>query len=99
MAVSDGASGASGAIAATSAEELETVVNTCKGTQTKVDPQSTGGNTNPEREIVVGSGASEDQSGATKGRGQTNDGVHNEKRRIREPDNTAEAGGRTLGKT
>ena len=32
-------------------------------------------------------------------RGQTNDGVNNEKIQIREPDNTAEAGGRTLGKT
>ena len=96
MAVSDGASGA---VAATKGEGFETVVNTYKETQTEVDPQSTGDNTDPDGGVVVSLGASEDQSGAMRKRWQTNDGVNNEKRRIREPDNTAEAGGRTLGKT
>ena len=42
-----GAGGASGEIDTAIAGELETVVDTCEGTQTGINSQSTGGNTNP----------------------------------------------------
>ena len=69
MTVSDGARDASGTIDAASAGELETVVDTFTGTQTGINSQSTGGNTDPKRENVESLGAPEGKSKKTNGRG------------------------------
>ena len=93
MAVNDGTNRATTAIRGNG---FETVVNAYNGTQTEIDPQSKGDNVYPKRGIVVSLGAPGKQSGAMGKRSRTNDGVKNNKRRIRESDNKAEARGRTL---
>ena len=86
------------AVTAAKGGALEAVMNTCNRTQTEIDPQSNCDYVDPKRGIVVSLGAPAKQSGAMGKGGRTNDGVINDKRRIRESDNKAEARGRTLGK-